>query len=29
LFEVIKSNRRPDDKSSPIAHLPNGECKTS
>jgi len=26
LFEVIKSNRRPDDKSSPIAKLPNGEC---
>lgn len=26
LFEVIKSNRRPDDKSSPIAELPNGEC---
>jgi hypothetical protein len=25
LFEVIKSNRRPDDKSSAIAKLPNGE----
>lgn len=25
LFEVTKSNRRPDDKSSPIAKLPNGE----
>jgi hypothetical protein len=25
LFEVVKSNRRPDDKSSPIAKLPNGE----
>jgi hypothetical protein len=29
LFEVIKSNRRPDDKSSPIAKLPNGECPAS
>jgi hypothetical protein len=29
LFEVIKSNRRPDDKSSPIAKLPNGECTKS
>jgi hypothetical protein len=29
LFEVIKSNRRPDDKSSPIAKLPNGKCRTS
>jgi hypothetical protein len=29
LFEVIKSNRRPDDKSSPIAKLPNGECTVS
>jgi hypothetical protein len=26
LFEVIKSNRRPDDKSSAIAKLPNGKC---
>lgn len=25
LFEVLKSNRRPDDKSSPIANLPNGK----
>ena len=25
LFEVIRSNRRPDDKTSPIAKLPNGE----
>lgn len=24
LFEVVKSNRNPDDKSSPIAKLPNG-----
>jgi hypothetical protein len=29
LFEVIKSNRRPDDKSSAIAKLPNGECSAS
>jgi hypothetical protein len=29
LFEVIKSNRRPDDKSSAIAKLPNGKhCAT-
>lgn len=26
LFDVIKSNKGPDDKSSPIANLPNGEC---
>lgn len=25
LFEVIKTNRAPDDKSSPVAKLPNGE----
>lgn len=25
LFEVIKSNRKPEDRSSPIAKLPNGE----
>jgi hypothetical protein len=29
LFEVIKSNRRPDDKSSAIAKLPNGKCSMS
>lgn len=27
LFEVIKSNRGPEDKSSSIAKLPNGQCK--
>jgi hypothetical protein len=27
LFEVIKTTRKPDDKSSPIAKLPNGECQ--
>jgi hypothetical protein len=29
LFEVIESNRRPDDKSSPIAKLPNGEFRVA
>jgi hypothetical protein len=29
LFEVIKGNRKPDDKSSPIAKLPNGECRAA
>jgi len=29
LFEVVKSNRRPDDKSSAIAKLPNGASKTT
>lgn len=24
LFEIIKSNRKPDDKTSPITNLPNG-----
>jgi hypothetical protein len=28
LFEVVKSNRRPDDKSSAIAKLPNGKYCT-
>jgi hypothetical protein len=25
IFEVIKKSRKPDDKSSPIANLPNGK----
>jgi hypothetical protein len=29
LFEVVKSSRRPDDKSSAIAKLPNGEYSSS
>jgi hypothetical protein len=29
LFEVIKSSRKPDDRSSPIAQLPNGECRAA
>jgi hypothetical protein len=29
LFEVVKSNRSPDDKSSPIAKLPNGAWQLS
>lgn len=27
LFEVVKSARKPDDKNSPIAKLPNGELR--
>jgi hypothetical protein len=26
LFEIVKSNRNPDDKKSPIAEFPTGEC---
>jgi hypothetical protein len=26
LFEIIKSNKKPGDKTSPIAKLPNGKC---
>jgi hypothetical protein len=27
LFEIVKSNKKPNDKSSPIANLPNGAYK--
>ena len=26
LFEIVKSNKKPGDKTSPIAKLPNGKC---